>query len=250
MGSRSASLLTKTQRSRIQEGFADVDENKRRRDEQQIRERVRAGLLDFRVLAGYPDRQLDLATDDLSDEELRATLADATLFVERVRELRDVDRDEVVVRARGRAGRLAEGTGDAPTLDRLDLRTAAEIRNEAESSMRERFEPGRWDRRADALLRVAAGSAVVFVLSLVAEQLTAPDLLGTNALVALVYGLSLFAAAAALAAVFLIKFAQTCKHTLVPAVRALRRDPVGAVERLLDRLRRPGETLRESWEDL
>jgi len=250
MGSRSASLLTKKQRSRIQEGFADVDEDKRRRDEQRIRERLRAGLLDFRTLAAYPDRQVELAVEDLSDEELRAALADATLFVERVRLLRNMEREEVVVGARGRADRLADETPDAPTLDRVDLRTAAEVRTETESELRDRLEPGRWQRRAEALLRTAAGAGVAVLGVAVAEQVAAADLLGTSAVAGIVFFLALFVLLVALGGVFLIKLAQTCKHTLVPAARALRRDPGDAVSGFVDRLRRPGETLRESWEEL
>lgn len=86
MGSRPASFLTKKQRSRIRDGFADLDEGKRRRDRKRIRDRVRAGVFDFRRLAAYPDRQLELAFDDVPDDDLAAALGDATLFVERVRE--------------------------------------------------------------------------------------------------------------------------------------------------------------------
>src|SRR5699024_4629868 len=56
MAGNSASLLTKTQRNRIRNDFADLDEAKKHRDQQRIRERVRSGLLDFELLSEYPDR--------------------------------------------------------------------------------------------------------------------------------------------------------------------------------------------------
>jgi hypothetical protein len=47
MAGKSASLLTKTQRRRLHNDFEDVDEDAKRRDQQLIRERLRAGILDF-----------------------------------------------------------------------------------------------------------------------------------------------------------------------------------------------------------
>ena len=111
-------------------------------------------------------------------------------------------------------------------------------------------EPGRWQRRAETLLRTAAGAGVAVLGVAVAEQVTATDLLATSVVAGIVFFLALFALLIALGGVFLIKLAQTCKHTLVPAVHAIRRDPADAVSGFLDRLRRPGETLRESWEEL
>src|SRR5699024_1176411 len=68
MASKSASLLTKTQRRRLRSDFEELDEDAKRRDQQLIRERVQAGIHDFRLLTDYPDRQLELAFEDDSDE--------------------------------------------------------------------------------------------------------------------------------------------------------------------------------------
>ncbi|RRJ34003.1 hypothetical protein [Halocatena pleomorpha] len=60
MDERPVSLLTKTQRQRLQNEFADVDTDAKQRDQRLIRQRVQAGVLDFRLLATYPDRQYSL----------------------------------------------------------------------------------------------------------------------------------------------------------------------------------------------
>jgi hypothetical protein len=51
MTGRPASLLTKTQRRRIRDEFEELNEQQRRRDQRQIRERIRAGAFDFEPLA-------------------------------------------------------------------------------------------------------------------------------------------------------------------------------------------------------
>ena len=68
MSRKSASLLTKTQRRRIREDFAGLEEAKVRRDQQRIRERLESGILDFELLADYPDRQFELAFDEWPTE--------------------------------------------------------------------------------------------------------------------------------------------------------------------------------------
>lgn len=92
MAGKSASLLTKTQRQRIRDNFGDLDKEKKHRDQQRIRKRVRSGLLDFHLLSDYPDRQFALMFDDVPDDELRAALADTTIVVERLREQHEIDR--------------------------------------------------------------------------------------------------------------------------------------------------------------
>lgn len=76
MAGKSASLLTKTQRNRIQDDFDELTEEKQRRDQQRIRERIKSGLFDFQLLADYPDQQFELAFNDTSGDELQAALID------------------------------------------------------------------------------------------------------------------------------------------------------------------------------
>ncbi|WP_436911052.1 hypothetical protein [Halosimplex marinum] len=250
MGGRSASLLTKKQRSRIREGFDGMGEDKVRRDQQRVRERVRAGLLDFELLADYPDRQLELAVDDLSDEELRRALADAQLVAERVRLLRGYDRDDLVVRTRERAADLATEVDDAATLRRLELRTADEVRRETEREVRERLSADPWDERADGALKLAASALVVLSGFWAAEWLTPWPLLSDGGVEAVLFILVAAVMFLAVGAAALVKFAQALKHDVVPAVRTLRRDPSTAVRGAVSWVRRPGQTVRRVWEEL
>jgi succinate dehydrogenase hydrophobic anchor subunit len=144
MGERSASLLTKTQRQRLRTEFESVDADAKQRDQRLIRQRVRAGLLDYRLLATYPDSQYDLAFDDVSEEEFRTALADTYLAVERLRALHQYDRDQLILEARNRAETVAAEADDVGSLDRLALRTETEVRQQTE----ERLGVSRWVRRA------------------------------------------------------------------------------------------------------
>jgi len=67
MSADTASLLTKTQRRRIANGFDDLDDDARSRDERRIRERFAAGLHDLSRLRDYPDEQLALAVEDFDE---------------------------------------------------------------------------------------------------------------------------------------------------------------------------------------
>ncbi len=158
MAGKSASLLTKTQRRRLQNEFEDLDEDAQRRDQQLIRERIRAGVLDFQLLADYPDRQLELAFEDVSETELRAALADTYLAAERIRDLHRYDRDQLLTDARTRAKEVSGEARDVSSLARLDLHTGAEVRRQAE----ERLGTSRWETRATGLMKLAP---VVFAAS-------------------------------------------------------------------------------------
>lgn len=250
MTGRSASLLTKTQRRRIRSDFANLDEQKRRRDERQIRERLAAGLLDFQVLTAYPDAQFELVVEELSEDELRAALVNATLVLERLRELRGLDRERVLLRARERADDLTAESSDVRSLEDLELRTATEIRTETRASVSEEFETNPWDERADGLLKLAAGAVIPLVGMLFINSQTSANLFATNTLAAVLLYLCLFAVAVALSGVVLIKAAQALKYNVLPAVRKLRRNPTGAIASVLHRLRRPGERIRRVWEEL
>jgi hypothetical protein len=132
MGKRSASLLTKTQRQRLRNEFESVDTDAKQRDQRLIRQRIRAGLLDFRLLATYPDNQYDLAFNDASEKEFRTALADTYLTVERLRALHQYDQDQLILEARRRAETVAAETDDVRSLDRLALRTETEVRQQTE----------------------------------------------------------------------------------------------------------------------
>lgn len=167
MAGKSASLLTKTQRNRIQNDFAELDEQKKHRDQQRIRERVRSGLLDFQLLTDYPDHQLALMFDDVPDNELRAALADTTILVERLREQSGIEREELIEEARVHIEGHSEATEDTRTLEQIDLRTAAEIRRQTEGDLAEQFETGRWDKRANALMKTGVSVFIPIVLGIV-----------------------------------------------------------------------------------
>jgi hypothetical protein len=164
MGERSASLLTKTQRQRLRTEFESVDADAKQRDQQLIRQRLHAGLLDFRLLATYPDSQYDLALNDVSEEELRLALADTYLAVERLRALHQYDQDQLILDARSRAETVAAEADDVGSLDRLALRTETEVRQQTA----ERLGVSRWVRRARTgiVLGVAGGCVLggIFVL--------------------------------------------------------------------------------------
>lgn len=156
MAGKSASLLTQTQRSRLNNEFADVDEEAKRRDQQLIRERVRSGVLDFRLLADYPDRQYDLAFTDVPERDLRTALADTYLAAERIRDLHRYDRDQLLSEARARADDVAARTANVRSLERLDLRTEVEVRQQTE----ERLVASRWEKRAMGVVKLA-GAALI-----------------------------------------------------------------------------------------
>lgn len=144
MGKRSASLLTKTQRRRLRNDFENVDTDAKQRDQRLIRQRIQAGLLDFRLLATYPDGQYNLAFNDVSEEELRMALADTYLAVERLRALHQFDRDQLITEARNRAETVSAQANDVRSPEGLALRTETEVRQQTE----ERLGVSRWVRRA------------------------------------------------------------------------------------------------------
>lgn len=225
MADKPASLLTGTQRRRVRDDFADVDGAKRRRDQQKIRSRVAAGASDFRLLADYPDRQLELAFEDVSDEELTRTLADARLTLERVRTLNGIEREAVVEAANERKRELSRDSTES--LREVDLRTEGERRREAEAAVAERIRPGRWKRLADALLRFALLLLVpASVLAVVAPDVADGPVGGVPGVVG---GTALFVALG-------IVGVRTVKYDVAPAVRRLTSDPRGVLSDAWNRL--------------
>lgn len=246
--SKPASLLTKTQRSRICAEFAEQDEHQRRRDQQQIRERIRAGVTDFELLDDYPDRQFELAFEDLDDEAMTAVLAEAWLVTERLRVLRDIDRNAVVQRASERASELSSDL-DGESIDDVELITAATYRQQGRTAA-EAEHGNRWDERADSLLKTAAVAALPLLVGWFADTVTEQNLLATRAEVGIVMALSALVVLAMVASVFLIKGAQALKHDIVPAIQRFRREPTAIINSAAAVLRRPGTKLRAIWDEL
>lgn len=249
MTGKSASLLTKTQRNRIRNDFADLDEAKKHRDQQRIRERVKSGVFDFQLLFDYPDRQFALMVDEIPDDELRAALADTTIVLERLREQSDLDREAVIEEARARTEGRTDPTEDTGTLDRIDLRTTAEIRRQAEDELAERFEPGRWDKRANGLLKLGASTFVLTVIgnllySAVSDRLLRSLLHSVLSVVVLLLSVSAIGWT-------LINTARLLKYDVFPFVTELADNPRAAVRAVMATLfENPRETVRESWKEL
>ena len=233
MPSQSSSLLTKTQRRRLSDGFADLDEDERRRDEGRIRDRLATGLFDFEHLADLPDRQFELAFDDVSQRELTEALADAQIVAERVREVNDVDRAAVVRTARERATTL-EGDADARSLDRVAFRTEAEIREETERRVRDRLTGDRWHRRPETLLDLVGFTLFPAILLLLAEVTFGDGEMGS--LLELVTLVLVVLGGVALVAAMVIKSARALKYDVAPGLVALYRNPRGTVRTAWDRL--------------
>ena len=247
MAGKSASLLTKTQRTRIRDDFDGLDEEKKRRDQQRIRERFRSGLLDFQLLADYPDRQFEMAFDDLSDDELRTTLASTTIVVERLCELNGIDRDELTRDVRGQTEDYTDIT-TAPTLQQIDLQTTAEIRRQTKAEIEEQFEENQWDKRASKLGKLAVAFVTPFLFLGVYDELvtdidpTSFDLLSIPLAAAFIICISGW---------FLITGLQTLKYNIVPVLVKFQREPrefVKAKSRSL--IKSPGERIRQVWDDL
>lgn len=244
MPADSASLLTKTQRRRIGDGFEDLDDDARSRDERRIRERFAAGLGDLGRLVDYPDDQLALAVEDIDDETLVTALADGRVLLDRVAEVRGLDCERVVGRADERAIAAAESPTDTASLARLDFETETERRERFAS---EHGDTSVWDRRANRLLQFAAW------LFLPAVVLWIPDaLLGMETLsrFTLVWALPAIVGVAPAFVGLSIKLLKSLKYGVLPGVRRLVREPEQVTESVREQLARPIETLRRSWDKL
>ncbi|MDZ7747172.1 MAG: hypothetical protein U5K28_12005, partial [Halobacteriales archaeon] len=215
MSADSASLLTKTQRRRISNDFEDLNDDARSRDERRIRERFAAGLGDLSRLVDYPDDQLALAVEDVDDDTLVTTLADGRVLLDRIAEVRTLDRERVVSRADARATAAAESPTDTASLARLDFETETERR---ERFAREHDDTSVWDRRANRLLQLAAW------LFLPAVILWIPDtLLGVETLsqFTLVWALPAIAGVVPAFVGLSIKLLKSLKYSVLPVARRL-----------------------------
>jgi hypothetical protein len=254
MAGKSASLLTKTQRNRIQNDFADLDEEQKHRDQQRIRERVRSGLLDFQLLADYPDRQFALMFDDVPDDELQAALADTTIVIERLREQSAIDRADVIEDVRAQIEGYSDVTEDTRTLEGIDLRTAAEIRQQTEDDLVEQFGPGRWDKRANGLMKLGVSAFIlVIVLAFIGHANQTTLYLPGWGLDFLLFGVSVgwFLLIGSAVGWLLINTAQSLKYNILPFLVKLANNPKAAMRGVFTKLvRNPGKTVRESWKEL
>lgn len=244
--SRSASLLTQTQRNRIRDDFNELDVAKKRRDQQRIRERVESGVFDFRLLVDYPDRQFELALDDIPEDELLTALADTHLVVERLRELHGYERAELIEAARRRTDDVSDMRG-IESIQRIDLRTTAEIRRRAEADVEERYGGGRWDRRASRLakLGMSAFIPVILVVVIGAVPLGVPG--GLRLLPT--FFLALFAVS--FLGWVLIMGAKALKYDILPPLVKLLRHPDEVARQAFEKLiKNPGRTIRASWDEL
>lgn len=249
MDGKSASLLTKTQRNRIRDNFGDLAEEKKRRDQQRIRERVRSGFLDFQLLVDYPDRQFALMFDDVPDDDLRAALADTTIVIERLREQREIDRDELIAEVRTHIERCSDPTADTRTLARIDLRTAPEIRRQTEDALADRFGPGLWEIRANGLMKLGVCLSILVAMIVVADTTVADDLIQTTLYIPFV-GLMLLLHMTA-AGWIAINTAQSLKYNIAPfAVKLIRNPKTTIEETIMQVIKSPRETVRASWEEL
>lgn len=244
MSADTASLLTKTQRRRIANGFNDLDDDARSRDERRIRERFAAGLQDMSRLSDYPDDQLALAVEDFDSETLVTTLADGRMLLDRIAEVRGLDRERIVTRADTRATVAAESQTDTASLARLNFETETERR---ERFARELDETSAWNRRANRLLQLAAW------LFLPAALLWIPDaFLGAETLerFTLLWALPAIVGVLPAFAGLSIKLLESLKHGILPAVRRLVSEPERVAANLWRKLVRPAETLRRFWVEL
>ncbi|MDS0259798.1 hypothetical protein NDI56_10385 [Haloarcula sp. S1CR25-12] len=217
-----SSLLTRTQRDRIRSGFADVERAKRRRDQRKIRTRIAAGIDDFELLVDYPDRQLELAFEERADETLEARLADAYLTVERIRILRGIDRD--ALRRRASARRDAVATDETPMLAAVPVRTTDEWRDYVADDLAAEYQPSRWKRLSDALLKIGL-ALLVFVSGL---AVVAPDFTNGYGSLPGIVGASLLTVGLGIVGV------RGLKYDLVPATRTFVADPSGALRTAWD----------------
>ncbi|WP_231188870.1 ELKS/Rab6-interacting/CAST family protein [Haladaptatus sp. DYF46] len=249
MSGKSASLLTKTQRNRIRNDFEDLDEEKRHRDQQRIRDRVKSGLHDFQLLANYPDRQFAVMLEDIPDDEVRAALADTTIVVERLREQSEIEREALVEEVRTHIEGYSDGTEDTKTLKQIDLRTVAEIQQQTEDNIAEQFETGRWDKRANGLMKLGVSVFIPIVLGLVIPSAT-PISLSHPAFTLIFIVLSFVLFVSAICWV-LITTAQSLKYNILPFLVKLTKNPRAAMRGVFTKLvKNPRETVRESWDEL
>lgn len=247
MAGKSASLLTKTQRTRIRDDFADLDEEKKRRDQQRIRERIKSGLLDFQLLVDYPDRQLEMAFDELSDDELRMALASTTIVVERLRELNDIDRERLIQEGRTQTDDYSDPV-HASTLKQIDLQTTEEIRSQTKAEVEEELEENHWDQRANRLAKLSVAFFLPFPLLASYHVLVREINLEIFDFLAISFGPAFILCALGW---FGIEAAKVLKYDIIPVCVRFRRDPKAFIKDTFKNLiENPAQKIRRAWDDL
>lgn len=214
MSDRPASLLTKTQRERLSNGFEGVEGAKRRRDRQRIRERVAAGLDDVEYVLAFSEEELELALQDRDEAEIVKTAAELHFLADRISATRDVDpttvadRVEEITSSDGTEKTAVIATADKREHDRLSDRSP-------------------WQRRGD--VAIALGAALLLpalVLGIVRPSLANGPVGGVPGLLGAVFLLS----------GSVIVLARSLKHDVTPVLRAFVSDPAKTVRSGWDRL--------------
>ncbi|AFK19550.1 ABC transporter permease [Haloferax mediterranei ATCC 33500] len=217
-----SSLLTRTQRERVQSAFEDVEPAKRRRDERKIRTRIAAGVSDFDLLVTYPDRQFELAFEDRANQELRSDLADAYLTIERIRVLTDIDRDAMIETAQERQRSATDEKTES--LENVQLRTCDDWRRTIETELADEYRPSRWKRLSDTLLKI--GVALLVFVSLLA--VVAPDFTNGYGSIPGIVGAGILFSGLAIVGV------RAVKYDVLPALRWVATDPSAAFRAFWD----------------
>lgn len=218
------SLLTQTQRERIRSEFADVEAAKRRRDQRKIRTRIDAGLADFELLAEYPTEQLETAFTDRSESDLRTSLADAYLTLERIREIHGIHRDEMIETAQEHK-RLApdEAVG---MVGEQPFRTSNDWYQHFETEIADEYRPSWWKRISDILLKIGFALLIaVSVLAVVTPNFTN----GPGSIIGITGAVFLFCG-------LVILSVRSVKYDLLPFFREFRDNPSETLQTIWSRL--------------
>lgn len=239
-----ASLLTKTQRKRIRNGFTDLSGSKKRRDKQRIRIRIAAGVEDFHLLVDYPDEQLQMAFEEYDDDQLADSLADCQLVIERVREVRGINSGTVRKRVRDRVSEANEGVSVEPSLRQLaDSPLAVE-----DLAPDDRGGQSLWSQRANRLFKLAACLLFPVVPFWLADLTLDTTLLTDFAPWWVAFAAFAFTANGLGLAV---KFTQFMKYDAVPALTLFLKSPRSAVLSFFNRgLTAIKRAVKRSWERL
>src|SRR5699024_8113687 len=165
--------------------------------------------------------------DDVPDDELRTALADTTILVERLRQQFGIEREEIIADIRARTEGGNNPPKDTKTLERIDLQTAAEIRRQTEDELAAQFEPGRWDKRANGLLKLGVSAFILTILGNILYRVVSDGVI-QSALHSLLGGVITLLFVSAIGWI-LINTAQLLKYTLVPFLTELANDPTATV---------------------
>lgn len=138
---------------------------------------------------------------------------------------------------------------DIRTLEQIDLRTVTEIRRQTKDELADQFGPGRWDKRANGLMKLGVST---FILMLLGNFLyfSMNDVMIQSILHTLLGGIipHLFVSAVGW---LLINTAQLLKYDIFQFLAELANDPEKVKRRAVTKLiRNPRETVQKSWEDL